>query len=97
MTTGRVLHLECAAGISGDMTVAALLDAGADEGTVLRALDSLGVEGFQIRISRVVKSGLDVCDFDVVLDERHENRDHDMAYLHGGDSGFDEDRSCART
>lgn len=94
MTTGRVLHLECAAGISGDMAVAALLDAGADEGTVLRALDSLGVEGFQIRISRVVKSGLDVCDFDVVLDERHENRDHDMAYLHGGDSGFDEDRSC---
>lgn len=85
---GRALYLECAAGISGDMTVAALLDAGADESAVLRALESLGLEGFEIRIGRVVKSGLDVCDFDVVLDGRFENHDHDMAYLHGLDGGF---------
>ena len=34
-------------------------------------------------IKRVVKSGLDVCDFNVVLDEAHENHDHDMEYLYG--------------
>ncbi|WP_165055319.1 MULTISPECIES: nickel insertion protein [unclassified Adlercreutzia] len=80
---GSVLWLECSSGISGDMCAAALLDAGADEGAVRRALASLPVEGFEVRITRVVKSGLDVCDFDVVLDAEHENHDHDMEYLHG--------------
>ncbi|MDE8703410.1 LarC family nickel insertion protein [Adlercreutzia equolifaciens] len=79
----ELLYLECTAGISGDMAAAALLDVGADEAAVRRALDSLPVEGFSIEISRVTKSGLDVCDFNVVLDEEHENHDHDLAYLHG--------------
>ncbi len=80
---GRTLYLECTSGISGDMTVAALLDLGADEQVLEKALDSLPVEGFQIRISRVKKSGLDACDFHVLLDRAHENHDHDMEYLHG--------------
>ena len=77
------LYLECSAGISGDMLVAALLDAGADEAAVLAALESLPVQGFSVRVSRVAKQGLDACDFDVVLDAAHENHDHDMDYLHG--------------
>ncbi|MDO4261467.1 MAG: nickel pincer cofactor biosynthesis protein LarC [Eubacteriales bacterium] len=77
------LYLECYSGISGDMTVAALLDLGADERVLREALESLPVKGFEIRISRVRKAGLDVCDFDVVLDRAHENHDHDMEYLHG--------------
>ena len=85
---GSLLYLECTSGISGDMCAAALLDVGASEEAVRRALDSLAVEGFTVEISRVVKSGLDVCDFSVVLDEAHENHDHDMAYLHGaGEEG----------
>ena len=81
----KTLYLECYSGISGDMTVAALLDLGADEQVLRHALASLPVKGFDIKISRVKKSGLDVCDFDVLLDEEHENHDHDMAYLHGDD------------
>lgn len=80
---GKMLYLECSSGISGDMAVAALLDAGASEDAVRAALASLPVDGFEVRIGRVVKSGLDVCDFDVVLDTAHENHDHDLAYLHG--------------
>ena len=85
----KTLYLECSSGISGDMAVAALLDLGtpeekaAREAAVLEVLESLPVEGFEIRISRVSKSGLDACDFDVVLDAAHENRDHDMEYLYG--------------
>ena len=41
--------------------------------------------GFEIAVTRKVKSGLDVCDFDVILDAEHENHDHDMEYLHGHD------------
>ena len=77
------LYLECTSGISGDMTVAALLDLGADQKKLERALKSLPVKGFDIKISRVVKSGIDACDFDVLLDQEHENYDHDMEYLHG--------------
>jgi len=79
----KKLYFECYAGVSGDMTVAALLDLGADEKKLREALASLPVSGFSVKISRVKKSGLDACDFDVVLDEDHENHDHDMNYLHG--------------
>ena len=80
---GKTLYLECYSGISGDMTVAALLDLGADRLVLDRVLKSLKVSGFETKISRVVKSGIDACDFDVVLDKDHENHDHDMEYLHG--------------
>lgn len=80
----RTLYLECFSGISGDMTVGALLDLGADESALRKVLESLPVQGFEIKISRVKKSGLDACDFDVILDSEHENHDHDMAYLYGG-------------
>ena len=65
------LYLECTSGISGDMTVAALLDLGADQKKLVRTLKSLPVKGFDIKISRVMKSGIDACDFDVLLDHDH--------------------------
>ncbi|MDK2961763.1 MAG: pyridinium-3,5-bisthiocarboxylic acid mononucleotide nickel chelatase [Eubacteriaceae bacterium] len=77
----QTLYLECYSGISGDMTVAALLDLGADQQLLKEALESLPVSGFEIKISRVKKAGLDVCDFMVKLE--HDNHDHDMEYLHG--------------
>ena len=83
MESGKKLYLECYSGISGDMTVAALLDLGADEKVLLEALESLPVSGFRVEIKRVVKSGIDACDFRVILDKEHENHDHDMEYLHG--------------
>ena len=75
---GKTLYLDCTNGISGDMTVAALLDAGANEARLRDALASLPLDGYEVRISRVKKAGIDCCDFDVVLDEAHENHDHDM-------------------
>ncbi len=87
----KLLYLECTSGISGDMCAAALIDAGASEQAVREALESLPVEGFSVEITRVVKSGLDVCDFKVVLDAAHENHDHDMAYLHGHSRGHEHD------
>ncbi len=79
----QTLYLECSSGISGDMAVAALLDLGADREVLEHALQSLPAEGFQTAVTRVKKSGLDMCDFHVILDAEHENHDHDMEYLHG--------------
>ena len=79
----KSLYLECNAGISGDMLVAALLDLGADKEALDKALQSIPAKGFEYKISRVSKAGVDCCDFDVILDEEHANHDHDMAFLHG--------------
>ncbi|MCD8123781.1 MAG: nickel pincer cofactor biosynthesis protein LarC [Lachnospiraceae bacterium] len=79
----RILYLECASGISGDMVTGAMLDLGADREAMERALASLSLSGYRTEIGRVKKAGLDACDFRVILDEAHENHDHDMEYLHG--------------
>ena len=79
----KALYFDCASGISGDMSVAALLDLGADKKMLLDTLDSLNLSGYKIEISELEKSGICACDFNVLLDKKHENHDHDMEYLHG--------------
>jgi uncharacterized protein (DUF111 family) len=94
----KVLYLECAGGISGDMAVAALLDLGASEEHLRDVLGTLPVEDpYDIRISRVTKSGLDTCDFDVLLGEDQDPHDHDLAYLHGHEHRADSDGSLGET
>ena len=78
------LYFECGSGISGDMAVAAMLDLGADADGLMDALDSLGIGGFEARVSDVVKSGVRAKDFSVALEE--DNRDHDAGYLYGSDA-----------
>lgn len=80
------LYLECNSGISGDMAVAALIDAGADKAVLQKSLDSIPACGFKTEIKRVSKNGIDCCDFSVILDAEHENHDHDMEYLFGHES-----------
>ena len=82
----KTLYLECYSGISGDMTVAALLDLGADREVLKESLKSLPVGGFRTEITRVKKSGLDACDFSVILEQ--DNHDHDMEYLHGNEKSY---------
>ena len=74
-------------GISGDMTVAALLDLGASEEHLRDQLATLPVGGFEIAVTRVNKHGIDACDFDVQLAEELENHDHDMVWLYGNEAG----------
>lgn len=75
------LYFDCSSGISGDMAVAAMLDLGVDPDELREAVESIPTHGFSIDITRIHKSGAEVCDFDVVLEI--DNRDHDMEYLYG--------------
>ena len=53
----RTLYLDCPMGLAGDMTLAALLDAGANEAAVRTAIDSLPLDGVGLAIERATKNG----------------------------------------
>ena len=82
MEKKRTLYLECRSGISGDMTVAALLDLGATEENLRNTLAQLHLEGYKIRIGRVQKSGVDACDFHVILEEEQPHTHHHHTHEH---------------
>lgn len=82
----HTLIIDGTSGISGDMTVAALLDLGASEEHLREQLATLPVDGFTIAVTRVNKHGIDACDFDVQLAEELENHDHNMAWLYDNEA-----------
>ena len=78
---GRMLFLEGASGISGDMTVGALLDLGANAGKLDAVLKSLQLEGFGYEITRKASHGIEGCDFNVILHHEHEHH-HEHHHEH---------------
>ena len=54
----RNLWINPAVGISGDMLLGALFDVGASEDFVRDALLSLKVDGWQMKVDKIVKQGL---------------------------------------
>lgn len=84
----KTLYLECYSGISGDMTVASLLDLGASQDLLMEVLKSLNVYGYEIKIGRRQKCGIDACDFDVILEGGHvHNHEHHHDHEHSHDHG----------
>lgn len=69
MDAVNTLYLECRSGISGDMTVAALLGLGATEENLRRTLEKLPLKGYEIEIHNVEREGLEAVDFDVRITE----------------------------
>ena len=54
----RILRYECASGISGDMNLSALIDLGVDINSLVRELEKLGLEGWQISATKAEKKGI---------------------------------------
>src|ERR1700744_5407846 len=91
----RIGYLECFAGISGDMLMGALVDAGAPIELLQRTTASLTV-GAELRVTKVNRSGIQSTKIDVMVDGRlHEaaqpsgpvelehNHHHDHHHDHG--------------
>ena len=70
----KLAHLDTPTGIAGDMTLAALLDAGVDEAAVRAAIDSLGLEGVELRCEEVVKFGFRARSVHVEYPPQHAHR-----------------------
>jgi pyridinium-3,5-bisthiocarboxylic acid mononucleotide nickel chelatase len=61
----RIAYLECFSGISGDMFLGALLDAGVPPEVFTRTVEALGVDA-RLEISRVNRSGISATKLDVI-------------------------------
>src|SRR3954453_22574968 len=69
----RVLHFDCFSGISGDMTLGALFDAGAPTQPVLDALASLGLP-ITVEVEKIRKGGFAATQVRVEAPEEEEHR-----------------------
>ncbi len=85
----RTLYLDCFAGASGDMFIGALLDCGLDFELLKTELAKLGVEGYELSLTRVDRSGINSAKFDVHLkaadhqhDHSHDHHDHSHDHHH---------------
>ena len=61
----KILYFDCFAGAAGDMILGALLDAGLPFDELKRALGSLAVDGWDVSVDRVVKTGVTAAKFRV--------------------------------
>lgn len=88
----KVLYLDCFSGISGDMALGALIDAGADFLAVKKELQKLNLETeYELSWQRVVRCGISAVKIDVLHGDRlngchvHRHGDHHGDDEHHGD------------
>lgn len=75
-----VFYFDCFCGISGDMTVAALLDLGASREKLDAMLKSLHLHELDYAVGRKNSYGFDACDFDVILHHREDEHHHESEH-----------------
>jgi uncharacterized protein (TIGR00299 family) protein len=67
----RIAYLDTFSGISGDMTVGALLDLGLPIGRVRQAVQTLGLDGVEVWAERTQRSGIGATKFQVRVHGQH--------------------------
>ena len=61
------LHFDCFSGISGDMTLGALIDAGLSPHKLRKGLKALPISGYRLNVSKVHRGGIHATKVDVVI------------------------------
>src|SRR4029078_6927688 len=85
LETMKTLYFDCFSGISGDMTIGALLDLGLDFEYLKTELKKLPVEGYELKAGRGGRSNPSAMQFDVEVEgdtghshhHEHSHHDHD--------------------
>ena len=81
----KTLYFDCSSGISGNMTLGALLEIVGDDNYLLQELKKLDVDGYKIEISNKIKNGITGKYVDVILDDEHHHEhihEHNNEHLH---------------
>ena len=106
----RIAYLECFSGMSGDMFLGALVDAGVPARVFEETVAALGV-GAKLEISRVVRSGISATKVDVWIDgekdlpreeyweqhsHSHEHSDHEGEHSEHSHSHHGESERASR-
>jgi uncharacterized protein (TIGR00299 family) protein len=89
---GRTAWFQCGAGVAGDMTLAALVDAGADPIEIAAMLNGLGIDGWALMFERTQRGGIGATRALVAVHGDHEepavpvddghDHDHDHGHSH---------------
>lgn len=77
----RIAYLECFSGISGDMFLGALVDAGVSVSLLEEAVRALDL-GARLKVSKVMRSGIAATKVDVWVGEQREGPDQGHAHHH---------------
>ena len=91
----KVLYFDCFSGISGDMTLGALLDLGVSQEHLIESLKALPLEGeYHLDIKKELKNGIMGTRVNVVLhgeelQEHHHEHTHEHSHEHSHDHGHD--------
>ncbi|THE11683.1 DUF111 family protein [Bacillus timonensis] len=85
----RTLYFDCFSGISGDMVIGALLDAGGDPQKLVEELKKLHFEDeYELTWKKIVKNGITSTKFDVIL--KNESNLHTHHHVHDHDDHVNE-------
>lgn len=70
----RIAYLDCSSGISGDMTVAALVEAGVDFAAIRAGIESLGLPQVRVETRQVIRCGFRATHLSIDHPEQHAHR-----------------------
>src|SRR5687767_8490605 len=70
----KIAYLDCTSGISGDMTLGALVDAGVDLAAIQTGLDSLGLKNCRLEREEVKRKGFRATKINVIHEPEHAHR-----------------------
>ncbi len=87
----KTLYFDCSSGISGNMTLGALLEIVGDDNYLLNELKKLNIDGYRIEISKKVKNGITGKYVDVILedDDHHHEHEHEHDHHHDHEHHYD--------
>ena len=83
----KILYFDCSAGISGDMTLGALIDLGADKKVFLTELEKLHLEGYEIAFETTQRNAITATHVNVILTGQEQAHAHTHIHEHIHDHG----------